>query len=98
MSRTTIRNRIVGPNVPNGERLASGILGVGLTMFGLRRQQTTLGRVALALGLTIVERAVSGSCPLYRMRTMRDNLVGWKSDGLVSILTRSLPFDALRAS
>ncbi len=76
MSRTTIRNRVLGTNIPSTERLASGLLGLGLTLFGLGRQRTLLGRVALGLGIAVVERAVTGNCPIYRMRTYRDNLVG----------------------
>lgn len=52
-------------NVGRMERLASGVVGGALALYALRRRST--GGVLLALlGGMLVDRGVSGQCPVYR--------------------------------
>ena len=67
MDNRVIRSRIVGPNIPPGERL--GCLAVGgavAALAGFRRSWP----LAL-LGAALVERGISGRSALYRMRALR---------------------------
>ena len=51
-------------NVPDGERVASGLLSIGLTAVALARGGLTRWALLLAAG-ALVRRAVTGQCPLY---------------------------------
>jgi uncharacterized membrane protein len=70
MQAKDIRNRIVGVNVPNSERIASAIASGAVILVGLRRR--SLGGIAIAgLGAVMMVRAISGRCPVYRSRALR---------------------------
>ena len=70
MQSNEIRSRIVGVNVPRGERIVSGLLGGAAVAFGLRRRSVLLTTV----GAAFVVRALSGRCPLYRARSLRKGI------------------------
>ncbi|MEJ7599291.1 MAG: SRPBCC family protein [Kofleriaceae bacterium] len=64
-----IRGRLLGTNIPGGERIASGLVGGALTAFGASRR--SLGGIAIAAaGGALVLRALSGRCPAYRARAL----------------------------
>ena len=70
MDHEHIRSRIVGINIPPGERLASGLVGGVLAVAGLRRH--SLGGLAVAgVGAALMLRAVVGRCAAYRVRAIR---------------------------
>ncbi|MBA3542461.1 MAG: SRPBCC family protein [Deltaproteobacteria bacterium] len=68
-----VRNKITGVNVPTYERVLSGALGVAALVFGIRRR-SALGAAAAGLGAAATIRAVTGRCPMYRARAMRDGI------------------------
>src|SRR4051794_25237924 len=51
-----------GLNVGNAERLVSGVAGVALIVFALRRKR--LRGLLLPIGGNLITRAVSGRCPV----------------------------------
>lgn len=65
-----VRSRIVGVNIPTGERIATGIAGAAAILIGARRRGVT-GTLAITLGSLAIVRAVSGRCPAYRARAIR---------------------------
>ncbi len=73
MHHQSIRSRIVGVNIPPGERIATAVLGVGLIGFGLMRR--SLPSVLLAgVGGLAIARAAAGRCPVYRARAIRKGI------------------------
>lgn len=52
-------------NVSNGERLASGLIGSGLLIFGIPNFLSLRGQLSSLAGLALLTRGVSGHCPLY---------------------------------
>jgi len=71
--RTPIRNRIAGPNIPTGERIASVVFGSVLAMAGARRR-SLVGVALVALGGGLLLRGVSGRSGVYRMRAVRKGI------------------------
>lgn len=72
-----IRARIDGVNIPAIERVATAVLGGLVIAHGLRRLRTRWAApsVAVALvsvGAAAVARAITGRCPVYRARAVRD--------------------------
>ena len=68
--QTQIRSRIVGVNVPPGERVVTGLVGAAALVFGARRRSFA-SLLAAGLGTALVVRAVTGRCPMYRARAIR---------------------------
>lgn len=66
----SIRSRIVGVNVPPGERLITGLAGVALAVGGLSRRSPA-GLALAGVGAAGVVRAVTGHCPAYRARAIQ---------------------------
>jgi uncharacterized membrane protein len=65
-----IRSRLVGINVPPGERIASVAIGGALAIMGARRH--SLGGALLALvGGGLLVRGITGRCAFYRIRSAR---------------------------
>jgi len=58
--------RNTGINVGRTERWISGIAGIALLAYGLRRRRRRLRTVLLPLGLGLIRRAVTGSCEINR--------------------------------
>ncbi len=52
-------------NVSRNERLASGVIGGGLLMFGIPNMLTIPGQLSNLTGLYLVGRAVTGRCLIY---------------------------------
>jgi len=69
----TVRNRLLGVNVPPVERLVSGLIGGAAILVGLRRRSSG-GALVASLGVAAVARAVSGRCPAYRARAARKGI------------------------
>ncbi|HEY5950590.1 MAG TPA: SRPBCC family protein [Kofleriaceae bacterium] len=76
-----IRSRIVGTNVPRWERIASVLVGGALGGLGLARiagvrmeRGIFSGALVTLLGAGFLERGISGSCPAYRMRSLRKGI------------------------
>ncbi|MGN6103865.1 MAG: SRPBCC family protein [Kofleriaceae bacterium] len=65
-----IRNRLVGPNIPPIERVATAFLG-GLAITAGLRRRSLLGLAAAGVGAIAVLRAITGRCPAYRARAVR---------------------------
>jgi uncharacterized membrane protein len=65
-----VRSRIVGVNIPTGERIATGLLGATAIAIGLRRRGLS-GAIAAGLGSVAIVRAITGRCPAYRARAIR---------------------------
>lgn len=65
-----LRSRIAGVNVPPLERLLTGMLGGAAIAASLQRRGT-LGVVGAGAGAIALARAITGRCPLLRMRAMR---------------------------
>lgn len=70
MANEHVRSRIVGTNVPTGERIASAAVGIVLVGVGLRRK-SWLGALVAGAGGALVARGLTGRCPAYRMRAIR---------------------------
>lgn len=68
-----IRSRVVGVNIPTGERIATGLAAAAAIVLGLR-QRSIGGFVAAGLGTLALARAVSGRCPGYRARAIRKGI------------------------
>lgn len=65
-----IRSRLVGVNIPAGERVVTALLGGAAITHGLRSR--SLRGLALAgIGTLAVARAATGRCPFYRARAVR---------------------------
>lgn len=47
----------------SGARVAAGVVGLGLLLLGVDRRHTTLGRVAIGVGVAALELAVTGYFP-----------------------------------
>jgi len=73
MHTQSIRSRIVGVNVPAGERVATLLAGAGLVGLGLSRRSLG-GLLAAGVGAVALVRAVSGRCPVYRSRAIRKGI------------------------
>ncbi len=73
MANDTIRSRLVGPNVPGYERIASVAAGGALAVIGVRRKGLA-GVLLAALGGALVFRGVTGRCAAYRMRAVRKGI------------------------
>jgi uncharacterized membrane protein len=71
MANEHVRSRIVGPNVPVAERIASAAIGLALVGVGLRRKRWWLGALVVSAGGALVARGLTGRCPAYRMRAIR---------------------------
>jgi len=52
-------------NVSNGERMASGVIGGGLLMFGIPNFLSLRGQISNLAGLALLTRGVTGRCPIY---------------------------------
>jgi uncharacterized membrane protein len=52
-------------NISNGERVASGLIGSGLLMFGIPNFLSLRGQLSNIAGLALLIRGVSGHCPIY---------------------------------
>ena len=65
-----VRSRIVGVNIPPGERVATGLVGAAAILMGVRRRGLG-GVIAAGLGTVAVVRAITGRCPAYRARAIR---------------------------
>lgn len=65
-----VRSRIVGVNIPPGERVATGLAGAAAIVTGVRRRGLG-GVIAASLGTIAVVRAITGRCPAYRARAIR---------------------------
>ncbi|MCE7064912.1 DUF2892 domain-containing protein [Dyadobacter sp. CY326] len=59
---TVIENQ----NVGNSERIISGIAGIVLTLYGLKRKDTMLGKGLSIVGGMLISRATSGFCPVNK--------------------------------
>ena len=73
MADRVIRSRLVGINVPTGERIASVAVGGLFAVLGIRRKSIG-GTLLAALGGALVVRGVTGRCGVYRMRTVRKGI------------------------
>jgi uncharacterized membrane protein len=69
----TIRGRLVGKNIPTGERIATGLVGGAIIALGASRRSVA-GAALAALGAALVARAVVGRSQLYRMRALRKGI------------------------
>ncbi|HSD86396.1 MAG TPA: SRPBCC family protein [Kofleriaceae bacterium] len=77
-----IRSRIVGPNVPRWERIASlliggGLAGISTNLLTRHRRRDRHPVVASALGTAgayFVARGITGRCGIYRMRAVRKGI------------------------
>lgn len=65
-----IRSRIVGVNIPPGERVATAVVGGALVAFGLSRRSLR-GLVLASVGAAAMVRAAAGRSALYRLRSIR---------------------------
>ena len=72
-TRNDIRSRIVGVNIPRGERIATGLAGAAAFAIGARGRSLA-GLVTAAIGAVLIVRAVTGRCPLYRTRALRKGI------------------------
>jgi uncharacterized membrane protein len=70
VEQRSIRSRLVGANVPRGERIASGVLGGALVLNGVRRGGW-LGALFAIVGGALVLRGATGRSGLYRTRAAR---------------------------
>jgi len=73
MANEHVRSRIVGPNVPTAERIASAAIGLTLVGIGARRG-SWLGALVAGAGGALVARGLTGRCPVYRMRAVRKGI------------------------
>lgn len=73
MADRVLRSRLVGINIPRGERVASIAIGGVLAAVGLRRR-SLVGYLLAAAGGTLVARGVTGRSALYRMRALRKGI------------------------
>lgn len=73
MADRVIRSRLVGVNIPRGERVASVAIGSVLATLGLRRRSLA-GYLLAAVGGGLVVRGVTGRSALYRMRALRKGI------------------------
>jgi uncharacterized membrane protein len=73
MAERVIRSRLVGVNVPTGERIASVAVGGVLSILGIRKRSIG-GTLLAALGSALVVRGVTGRCGFYRMRAVRKGI------------------------
>jgi uncharacterized membrane protein len=73
MANDHVRSRLVGPNVPAVERIASVTFGLALAAFGIRRR-SLVGAAIAGLGSALVARGVTGRSALYRMRAVRKGI------------------------
>ena len=69
----SIRSRIVGVNIPPGERIATALAGAGLVGLGLTRRSLP-GLLLAGLGAAAVVRAAAGRCPMYRARAIKKGI------------------------
>ena len=67
------RGRLVGKNIPTGERIATGLVGGAIIAFGASRRSLAGGALA-ALGGALITRAIVGRSKLYRMRALRKGI------------------------
>ena len=67
------RGRLLGTNIPSGERIVSGLVGGALAAFGASRRSVA-GIAIAAAGGALVVRALSGRCPAYRARALRKGI------------------------
>ncbi|HLL23556.1 MAG TPA: SRPBCC family protein [Kofleriaceae bacterium] len=65
-----VRSRIVGVNVPPGERVATGLAGAAAVVLGARRRSLE-GFAVAGLGAGLIVRAITGRCGAYRARSLR---------------------------
>ena len=68
-----MRNRLVGVNVPRGERVASVVVGSALIGVALRARSIA-GVLGAAVGAALVARGASGRCPLARARALKKGI------------------------
>ena len=68
-----VRSRIVGVNIPTGERIATGLVGAAAIVLGAQRRSLA-GAIAAGLGSIAVGRAIVGRCPAYRARAIRKGI------------------------
>jgi uncharacterized membrane protein len=69
----SIRSRIVGVNIPRGERVATALIGASLVGIGLARRSLS-GLLAAGAGTALIVRAGTGRCPAYRARAIRKGI------------------------
>lgn len=69
----SIRNRLIGVNVPPVERIVSGLAGGAAILAGVSRRSRG-GAALTATGVAAVVRAISGRCPAYRARAIRKGI------------------------
>lgn len=68
--RQHIRSRVVGVNIPPGERIVSGLAGGALAVIGISRRSVG-GLVVAGAGAAAMVRALTGRCAVYRARAIR---------------------------
>jgi uncharacterized membrane protein len=68
-----IRSRLIGVNIPAGERIATALGGAAAIAFGLRRGRS-VGDVLAVAGAAAIIRAATGRCPAYRARSLRKGI------------------------
>jgi uncharacterized membrane protein len=61
-TETVIENQ----NVANTERIISGLAGLVLTLYGLKRKETMLGKGLSIVGGMLISRATTGFCPVNK--------------------------------
>jgi len=71
--RNELRSRIVGVNMPRGERIATGLAGGVAFLIGMRRPSLA-GFATAGIGAVLMVRAVTGRCPMYRARALRKGI------------------------
>lgn len=70
MQEEHVRSRIVGVNIPTGERIVTGLAGAAAIVIGARRRSVG-GYLMSVLGAAAMMRAITGRCPVYRARAIR---------------------------
>jgi uncharacterized membrane protein len=68
-----IRSRLLGTNVPRGERIVSALVGGALTLFAARRR-SFVGIVSATVGAAAISRAITGRSVIYRARALRKGI------------------------
>jgi len=68
-----VRNRLIGINVPRGERIASAVVGAALIGLGVRARSLA-GALGVALGAALFALGASGRCPVFRARASKKGI------------------------
>ena len=68
-----LRNRILGVNIPVGERVVSAIAGAAALVASVRRRAPARVAIAVAGGALVI-RAITGRSPIYRARAIRKGI------------------------